>query len=511
MKKVRKFAQGGSNPNISDDVRQRAAFFAALANDPEAQGKFQKSIHDTQQAAAEKLPPPSPPAPAQRSAPAPSAQRSAPPSPPAVSQDRPNYPTAARVSDSFVPDFAPADAAARLNATTRSMGVSEPKPTRTPTRVLPVSRFEEENAKRVARNKAMVQERKDLEAKAKRSMSEAVEEAKTRGGVAPRSTNISALGERQARQMEEKGSIYSKDFGRPKAERMADRPNYPTAERLREERRKRDEMISRQEREERDTGIAMNKSSADTRRREAEAKRAAEAKRKEDERKREIRRAEVEGNRERDEAREGADRRRKEYESKREASTKAMQFRQEQEEKDTGIGMRKTLLDTRRREAKQDRLNYPTAERLREERSKRDAMISRQEREEKDTGVAMNKNAASVRRKEAVKAMQSRQEQEEKDTGIGMRKTLIDTQRREAKQDRPNYPTERRMIDERRKRILGTDRPRMFKRKDEGKKPKSRGINAANPDNFRSGGMVGSASKRADGIASKGKTRGRIY
>jgi len=28
---------------------------------------------------------------------------------------------------------------------------------------------------------------------------------------------------------------------------------------------------------------------------------------------------------------------------------------------------------------------------------------------------------------------------------------------------------------------------------------------------FKSGGMVSSASKRADGIASKGKTRGRIY
>jgi hypothetical protein len=27
---------------------------------------------------------------------------------------------------------------------------------------------------------------------------------------------------------------------------------------------------------------------------------------------------------------------------------------------------------------------------------------------------------------------------------------------------------------------------------------------------FKSGGMVGFASKRADGIASKGKTRGRI-
>jgi hypothetical protein len=78
------------------------------------------------------------------------------------------------------------------------------------------------------------------------------------------------------------------------------------------------------------------------------------------------------------------------------------------------------------------------------------------------------------------------------------------------RQDRPNYPTERRVIDERRRRILGADRPSVFKREDK-KRERDTARGSVQGASFKSGGMVSSASKRADGIASKGKTRGRIY
>lgn len=51
-KKVRKYAEGG-NPNITDDVRQRARMFAALADNSEAQTAYQRSVHEAQQAEAE--------------------------------------------------------------------------------------------------------------------------------------------------------------------------------------------------------------------------------------------------------------------------------------------------------------------------------------------------------------------------------------------------------------------------------------------------------------------------
>lgn len=47
-------------------------------------------------------------------------------------------------------------------------------------------------------------------------------------------------------------------------------------------------------------------------------------------------------------------------------------------------------------------------------------------------------------------------------------------------------------------------KPKEEKRETKKEEPKSE------PEKKRSGGVVGSASKRADGIATKGKTRGKI-
>ena len=51
-KKVRKYAEGG-NPNITDDVRQRARMFAALADKSEQQEDFSRAVKEAQQAEAE--------------------------------------------------------------------------------------------------------------------------------------------------------------------------------------------------------------------------------------------------------------------------------------------------------------------------------------------------------------------------------------------------------------------------------------------------------------------------
>jgi hypothetical protein len=382
---------------------------------------------------------------------------------------------ASRRADQFSPDSAPAEAAASLNALTRNMGVEEPKPTRTPTRALPVSSFEEENNARVARNKAETQEREGLKSLARgiERTDKDLEEARAK----PKPALRSALGERQARQMEEKGPIFSRDYGKPKAERDA---------------------IEAGERSDR---------------REQARQAAEERGRRESERKREIRRAEVEGNVERDEANQGAARRkqeeeakRKEAERKRAATSKAMQARQEREEEDTGIAMRKTLLDTERREARQNRPNYPTAERVRAGERRQMAGESARDREDMDTGIAKSRSRSEA----SSKAMQTRQGREEEDTGKAMRGLRLAEAKQAERQDRPNYPTERRVIDERRRRILGADRPSVFKREDK-KRERDTARGSVQGASFKSGGMVSSASKRADGIASKGKTRGRIY
>jgi hypothetical protein len=115
------------------------------------------------------------------------------------------------------------------------------------------------------------------------------------------------------------------------------------------------------------------------------------------------------------------------------------------------------------------------------------------------------------------KEMQSRQEEEEKDTGIGMRKSLLDTERRtkdfERKQERPNYPTAARVKEQRPRafssKIESSPRARALAERKKRERDTARG--SVQGESFKSGGMVGSASKRADGIATKGKTRGRIY
>jgi hypothetical protein len=124
-----------------------------------------------------------------------------------------------------------------------------------------------------------------------------------------------------------------------------------------------------------------------------------------------------------------------------------------------------------------------------------------------DTGIAKSRSRSEA----SSKAMQTRQGREEEDTGKAMRGLRLAEAKQAEKQDRPNYPTERRVIDERRRRILGADRPSMFKREDKNKKrERDTARGSVQGASFKSGGMVSSASKRADGIASKGKTRGRI-
>jgi hypothetical protein len=53
------------------------------------------------------------------------------------------------------------------------------------------------------------------------------------------------------------------------------------------------------------------------------------------------------------------------------------------------------------------------------------------------------------------------------------------------------------------------DKSKQEKSKEE-KKEEKKEEPKSEPEKKRSGGMVGSASKRADGIATKGKTRGRM-
>ncbi len=52
--------------------------------------------------------------------------------------------------------------------------------------------------------------------------------------------------------------------------------------------------------------------------------------------------------------------------------------------------------------------------------------------------------------------------------------------------------------------------PKEDKPKEEPPKEEKKEEPRSEPEKKRSGGVVGSASKRADGIATKGKTKGRI-
>jgi hypothetical protein len=58
--------------------------------------------------------------------------------------------------------------------------------------------------------------------------------------------------------------------------------------------------------------------------------------------------------------------------------------------------------------------------------------------------------------------------------------------------------------------ILGTMLTSPKKPKEEPPKEEKKEEPKSEPEKKRSGGVVGSASKRADGIAAKGKTKGRI-
>ena len=94
-KKMKRFAEGGG---VGNDVRQRAAFYAALADKSDenaAQKDFIRRVREAQQAEAEESD-------RKRTASAPSRPASAPTPPrPTVSQNRPAYPTASRVADAM--------------------------------------------------------------------------------------------------------------------------------------------------------------------------------------------------------------------------------------------------------------------------------------------------------------------------------------------------------------------------------------------------------------------------
>ena len=221
-KKVRKYAEGG-NPNISEDVRERALRFAALANDPAAQEAMLRS-----QAGREyglggeeppKLPPPSRPAPQ-----ASPAQRPV-YTPPSYAGDFEGAGAPREFGGySFGSEFDPVKAASQLNAATRSMGA--------------------DSTPRVGR----AGQAAGASAASKQVKKEAEADMLEREMPKPRAPNIQ---ERAYKAVEERGPLYSRGKSdEDKAEeakakkrkemqdfeRKQERPNYPTAARVKEQR-----------------------------------------------------------------------------------------------------------------------------------------------------------------------------------------------------------------------------------------------------------------------------------
>lgn len=311
-KKMKRFAEGG----ITDDVRQRAAFYAALAagakgsEETSEQKDFMRKVREAQQAEAEASDnrrASSRPASAS-SAPAPSrpALRSA------VSQDRPAYPTARRVADEYSgAEDADIGRGMREAAMVRDAEVSIPPaaglaprsasrsaPT-TPARgLIPNTPFEDANRARLAR----IEEDKERIAAVRKAAQQDLLERET-----PSRIPQNVMGVRAAQQMEEKGSIYSPDYGLSRAEREQRQSLRDLAKGI--ERTDEDVQAARRRA---DTAAARRAiaSAASRDVEDYEAGQAAKRMMREAEQARSSRRAEVESNRAREEAEEGAARRR---------------------------------------------------------------------------------------------------------------------------------------------------------------------------------------------------------
>jgi len=399
-KKVRKFAEGGG---VGDDVRQRAKFFAALADKPEAQQDFVRSVREAQQAEAEasdraKLPPPSRPTPTP-----------ARPTPTASRQERPAYPTAQRMADaasaSYAGDFdvgspAPSelreadvslpDMVAKLNSSTRGMGSTSP---RSASGLIPRTPFDEAQDTRIARRHAQAAQAEAANRASKQEMGEVLERASP---SKPSMTNT--MGQRAAQQMEEKGSIYSPDYGKSRSER----------ERPARERKALSDYEATVAAEDAAVGRGMmRRRASENERKGKEAEREREASKAREESRRTI-----EANRSREEAQEGAARR----------------------------------------------------------------LTSAQLEQRKG------------RETEAVRSAAKADERER-----AMPREAIKSAPKRLFSSRAESSPRARALAERKRRERDTAR------------------GAVQGEAFKSGGMVGPASKRADGIASKGKTRGRIY
>lgn len=415
MKKtIRKYAEGGE-PKFERSTYERAKAFLREKGHNEETPSLDDRIARARERIAgvmQSMPEPAP-RPVSRSAPASSGPA------PAVSQDRPAYPTARRVAEESM-DAQDADMGrAMQNASVRSIP-SRPAPT-TPALETEVTRsgrglmatnpFEEQNRVRLAR----IEEAKARDAATKREAQQDMLEREMPSRI-PRNT----MGVRAAQQMEEKGSIYSPDYGRPRAER--------------EQRQSLRDLAAGLERT--DEAVQAAKKRADT----AAARREAAY-------------ADVAGA-EDYEAGQAAKRMMREAEAARASRLQnAMGVRANQQMEEKGS------------------IYSPDYGRPRAEREQRQA-----ERED---------NAKTTREVER----QARQDMLER------RRTPIEAAALKPKdteeEERKAAERSRTARQRRRRTITG---PAMM-----------------GSPGFKSGGMVSSASKRADGIAQKGKTRGKVY
>lgn len=220
--KKRKFAEGGGvregqNPNIGDDVRARAMRF--IRGETELSGKY---YGDNEESSASESPRP-------RAAPTPKAAPA--PKPPVK---------AGTFTDS--------------DAESRAAGQSEADDENV--RRIQRARDEEENTSRIRqapepdRGAALRDtERKDAATRAAQSAAaDARNVAEIENARGKLMSNTNRMGARAAQQMEEKGSIYSSDFGKPRAVREAEsktrRMPLPRSQRMFQGRRQMDRPTS---------------------------------------------------------------------------------------------------------------------------------------------------------------------------------------------------------------------------------------------------------------------------